>query len=72
MSDGITDRYNLCPLCGERLFGHDYVKCVKCLIAMHEQIEEAKGLLEQSERKLRAFGLKALPLAIKTFLGKVG
>ena len=51
MSDGVTDSYNVCELCGERMFGHDYVKChkasVKCLTKMHERIEELEAQVKE-------------------------
>ena len=53
MSDGVTDSYNVCELCGDRMFGHDYVKChkasVKCLTAMHDRIAD----LETENKRLR-------------------
>ena len=73
MSDGCTDAGNRCELCGERMFGHDYIKChktsVKCLTVMHERIAEleaekvslTKELAERQEQ-LDQLAHKALEL----------
>lgn len=66
MSDGITDCENICPLCGKRMFGHNYIECHKasviCLVRMNERITEMQEQLEARLIPSNSMELKWQPI----------